>query len=200
MLLVEETPIPDAALPVAQFKAHLRLGTGFADDDLQDALVSGHLRAALAAIEARTGKILISRRFSWSVRAWRDAYCQPLPAAPVSAVSAMTLIARQGQELAVDAARWVLREDAHRPEIAGPNGPLPVIPHLGKVKVFFDAGFGAAWDDLPSDLAQAVLLLAGHFYEHRHGVEGRASELPLQVAALIAPYRTVRIFMGGGRA
>ena len=29
MMLIEETAVPDAALPVAQFKAHLRLGTGF---------------------------------------------------------------------------------------------------------------------------------------------------------------------------
>ena len=57
MMLIEETAIADAALPVDQFKAHLRLGTGFAEDNVQDEVLKGFLRAAIAAIEARTGKV-----------------------------------------------------------------------------------------------------------------------------------------------
>jgi uncharacterized phiE125 gp8 family phage protein len=63
MMLIEETTVPDAALPVAEFKAHLRLGTGFGDDALQDPVLRSFLRAAMAAIEARTGKVLITRPF-----------------------------------------------------------------------------------------------------------------------------------------
>ncbi len=65
MMLVEETTVPQAAIPVAQFKEHLRLGTGFSDDGLQDVVLEGFLRAAMAAIEGRIGKILIEREFSW---------------------------------------------------------------------------------------------------------------------------------------
>lgn len=50
MMLSEVTAVPLAALPVAEFKDHLRLGTGFADDGAQDALVEGYLRAAIAAV------------------------------------------------------------------------------------------------------------------------------------------------------
>lgn len=71
MLLVEDTTIPTAVLPVADFRDHLRLGTGFADDGLQDAVLERHLRAAMAAIEARTGKILIARDFTWTLTAGR---------------------------------------------------------------------------------------------------------------------------------
>ncbi len=52
MMLIEETSVPDTALPVEQFKAHLRLATGFGDDGLQDDLLAGFLRAALAAVGA----------------------------------------------------------------------------------------------------------------------------------------------------
>ena len=69
MMLVEETTVPTAALPVAQFKDHMRLGSGFADDDLQDGLLESHLRAAIAVIEARTSKILIARNFMWTLSA-----------------------------------------------------------------------------------------------------------------------------------
>ncbi|MEY2961928.1 MAG: hypothetical protein RLZ60_1758, partial [Pseudomonadota bacterium] len=73
MMLVEQTTVPLAALPVAEFKGHLRLGSGFADDGLQDGVLVAALRAAIAAIEARTGKILIQRDFSWTVYRWRSA-------------------------------------------------------------------------------------------------------------------------------
>ena len=69
MMLVEETTVPLSALPVAQFKDRLRLGSGFSDDGLQDSVLESYLRAAIAAIEARTGKILIERAFTWTLSA-----------------------------------------------------------------------------------------------------------------------------------
>ena len=59
MMLVEQTTVPTAALPVAEFKDHLRLGTGFADDGVQDDVLEAYLRAAIATIEARTSLSLI---------------------------------------------------------------------------------------------------------------------------------------------
>ena len=64
MMLIEETNVPDAVLPVEAFRMHLRLGTGFAQDGLQDPVLRSFLRAAMAAVEARTGKVLIIRRFA----------------------------------------------------------------------------------------------------------------------------------------
>ena len=84
-MLVEETTVPVAALAVDQFKDHLRLGSGFSDDGIQDGMLGGHLRASMAAIEARTGKILIEREFSWTLTAWRDDRRQPLPVSRVVA-------------------------------------------------------------------------------------------------------------------
>ena len=71
MMLSEVTAVPQAVLPVAEFKDHLRLGTGFADDGSQNALVASYLRAALAAIEGRIGKVLVAREFLWIVNPWR---------------------------------------------------------------------------------------------------------------------------------
>ncbi len=47
-------------------REHLRLGTGFGEDGLQDPVLAGFLRAALAAIEGRTGKALIARDFLYT--------------------------------------------------------------------------------------------------------------------------------------
>ena len=57
MILVEETTPADAALPVAELRAHLRLGSGFelAASAEEDRALAGFLRAAMATIEGRTG-------------------------------------------------------------------------------------------------------------------------------------------------
>lgn len=198
MMLTEETPVPQAALPVEEMKDHLRMGSGFADDGLQDGLIEAYLRAALAAIEGRIGKMLFARRFLWVLEGWRDAE-QALPVAPVAGIDSVTLVDAAGGEVVVPAGAYRLIRDLHRPRLAGRGGALPTIPAEGAVKVVFDAGFGAAWTDIPVDLRQAVLLLAGEFYEHRHDDGAQGAGLPFGVVALIERWRTVRL-LGGGRA
>ncbi|HMO09525.1 MAG TPA: hypothetical protein PKD10_18045, partial [Paracoccaceae bacterium] len=102
MLLTELAGVPAAALPVEALKAHLRLGTGFADDALQDAIVETYLRAAIAAIEGRTAKMLLARGFRLMLEDWRDGGEQALPVAPVVSVEAVRLVDGGGTEVVVD--------------------------------------------------------------------------------------------------
>jgi uncharacterized phiE125 gp8 family phage protein len=199
MILTEVTTIPAAVLPVQAMKDHLRLGTGFADDGLQDALIEGYLRAAIAALEARIGKVLITRRFRWQIEAWRDGAAQALPVAPVSAISSMQLRNAAGDAIQVAPNRIRLVQDTHRPRLAAMGGALPTIPALGTAEIEFDAGFGPSWSDVPPDLAQASFLLAAEFYEHRHDAGLTQPGLPAGVTRLIERWRTVRIIGGGGR-
>ncbi|HKL64861.1 MAG TPA: head-tail connector protein [Roseovarius sp.] len=199
MLLMEETAVPDAALPLAEFKAHLRLGTGFADDDIQDPVLEGFLRAALAAIEGRTGKALIERAFSWVLHDWQDATGQPLPMAPVSAILGLVLRDRADEEEVIAPALYRLERDAHRPVLRPAGHSLPMVPTGGVAEIGFRAGYGAAWGDLPGDLAQAVLLLAAHYYEHRTETALGEGCMPFGVASLIERYRKVRLLGGGAR-
>lgn len=198
MMLTEVTEVPQAALPVQIFKDHLRLGTGFADDGVQDGLVESHLRAAMAAIEARIGKALLARQFKLVLGDWRDAAAQALPVAPVSAVASVTLVDAAGGTQVVAPARYRVQADRHRPRLVGVGMALPMVPVDGQVEIVFTAGFGAGWAAVPADLAQAVLLLAAQFYETRHEGAGGAG-LPGAVQALIASWRNVRV-LGGGEA
>lgn len=192
MKVTETTPLADAVLPVARLRAHLRLGSGFGTDGLQDGLLAGFLRAALSAIEARTGKALMSRAFLWEFEAWRDHGRVALPLAPVSGLSAVTLIDHDGQRQDVSE-RCRLIEDAQRPEIAARGATLPMVPAGGAVEVAFDAGYGPSFDDLPADLQQAVMLLAAHYYEFRDETALSAGCMPFGVSALIETYRPLRI-------
>ncbi|SEQ64417.1 head-tail connector protein [Thalassovita taeanensis] len=196
MMLVEETTVPLAALPVTEFKAHLRLGSGFAEDSVQDAVLESFLRAAMAAIEARTGKILIEREFSWTLSRWRDVTGQVLPVAPVSAIASVVLIDRGEVETVLDSAVYRLVPDLQRPRISPVGTLLPQVPSGGSVRVGLLAGYGPEWSDLPADLAQAVLLLAAHYYEYRHDTGLSSGCMPFGVTSLLERYRTVRIFAG----
>jgi len=192
----ETTEVPEAALPIEAFRAHLRLGTGFADETSADGALAGYLRAAIAVIEARTGKALIARGFRLVLAHWRWPDAQALPVAPVSAVDGVALRTRSGDVSAVSDARWRLMVDRHRPKIVATGAVLPTIPAGGQVEIDFTAGFGVTWDAVPDDLAQAVFLLAAQYYEGRTGA---GDELPVSVAALTARWSALRVTAGGYR-
>ena len=197
MVLEETGAVPGSALPVAALADHLRLGTAFQGDPLQAGLVESHLRAALAVIEGRTAKALISRGFRLVLTGWRGDGAQALPIAPVALLGEVALVDAAGARVVQDAARFRLERDAHRPRLVAVSGALPVIPSGGRVEIALTAGFGAAWAEVPPDLRQAVILLAAQFYETRHDAGDSVAGLPMAVQALIERWRTVRILGGG---
>jgi len=135
MVLTEQTAVPTAALPIQEFKDHLRLGTGFADDGVQDVLAEGYLRAALAAIEGRIGKALLARDFLLALDGWRDSGAQAIPVAPVSAILSVTVRDATGVATVLAASTYRLRKDMHRPRLVGAGMSLPGVPADGTVEV-----------------------------------------------------------------
>lgn len=196
MILTEVTTIPGAALPVQGLKDHLRLGSGFADDGMQDGLIETYLRAAIATIEGRIGKALIARSFRWRIEGWRNLTEQALPVAPVTAVDEVSLFDATGAETVLAQTSYALAPDTHRPRLVARGTLFPVVPEDGRVEILFDAGFGTAWADVPADLGQAVMLLAASYYETRHDSVARPAGLPAMVQGLIERWRTVRVLGG----
>lgn len=194
MMLVELSAIPAADLPLAALKAHLRLGAGFTDDSAHDALLVSYLRAAMAAVETRIGKVLMTRRMSWSVESWTKLSCQTLPVAPVVAIHSVILEDRNGGRATLNADTYRLIGDDQRPRLAAKGAALPRIPTDGVAFIEFDAGFGAIWDDVPAALQQAVFLLAAQYFESRRDTSAQVGALPFGVAALLEPFRRLRLF------
>lgn len=199
-MLIEETNIPDAALPVAAFKAHMRMGSGFGEDSLQDAVIAGFLRAAMAAVEARTGKILIEREFSQVIVQTGAVDVLPLAVAPVTVVVDVQLVARDGTAQLVNASVYWLERDSHTPCLRATAAGLPAPQRGGELRVRFLAGFGPEWDDVPADIQQAVLMLAAHYYEYRNDTALDTGCMPFGVSALIERYRSLRLGRRGGLA
>ncbi len=193
MILEEETQIPLAALPIAAFRAHLRLGSGFGEDSLQDSVLEGFLRAALAAVEARTSKALIERGFRMNLREWRRPDSQALPVAPVSNITQIVLENATGDQDLLSADQYRLQRDRHAPEVRPVAAALPTVPDGGQINIQFVAGFGSDWSGVPVDLQQAVLLLAAHYYEHRHETALSGRCMPFGVTSLLERHRVFRM-------
>lgn len=195
-MLIEDTEILAAVLPVEDFKAHLRLGRGFTSDTVQEAVLESFLRAALSSVEARTGKVLISRDFTWTLLRWSARDGEMLPVGPVSSVTEVALLDANGAASVVDPLRYWLEKDVHFPVLRGRSLGLMDPVEGGTIRVRFTGGFGPAWEDLPPDLAQAVLLLAAHFYENREATGLGAGCMPFGVTSLLQRYRPMRLFRG----
>ena len=194
MMMVEMSSVSTVLLPITELTDHLRLSSGFADDGSQDAQLESCLRAALAAIEARIGKALYRRGFSWHLSHWQSVQDQVLPVAPVAGIDSVKLVSRAGAETVLDPGAYSLRVDTHRPAIVAASS-LPNPSTGGSIEIEFTAGYGLDWHGIPADLRQAVLLQAAALYEAQGtGEAGMASG----VAVLIEPYRSVRMRGLGG--
>ncbi len=198
-MLIEETNVPDAALPVAEFKAHMRMGTGFGEDSLQDAVLGGFLRAAMAAIETRTGKVLIEREFTQIAAVLADPAKVKLQVAPVTLIAEVQLVSRGGGTEVVDPNVYWLERDGNTPRLRATSTSLPQPETGGELRVRFLAGYGLEWDGVPADMQQAVLMLAAHYYEYRHDTALSGGCMPFGVTSLIERFRTMRLGHIGAR-
>lgn len=198
MILIEQTSVPTASLPVAAFRDHLRLGTGFSDVALQDAVLETCLRAALSAIEGRTGKALLARDFLLTLTAWRNDCWQGLPIAPVNVVTSVAIVDGSGTPDVLASDTYYLEQDAHAPRVIATGTLLPSIPKGGSVEITMTAGLSQGWTGLPGEIQQAVFLLAADFYENRN-TGGMRGQFPIGVAVLIERYRALRVGLGGAK-
>ncbi len=197
-MLIEETPIPDAVLPLEALKAHLRLGSGFGTDDIQDSMIASFLRAAIAAIEARTGKAILIRRFLLTVSEWHMQDIHALPIAPVSEVVRLEQVAADGERTSIDPSRYWLQGDPQRPRLRS-GTLLPDIPEGSVIEILLEAGYALSWGDVPADLRQAVLMLASHFYEYRNDTGLSEGCMPFGVSSLIERFKQMRLGAGVAR-
>ncbi|GGE21675.1 hypothetical protein GCM10011360_07790 [Primorskyibacter flagellatus] len=198
-MLIEESQVLAAVLPVEDFKAHLRLGRGFAGDTVQDAVLESFLRAAISAVEARTGKSLITKGFTWEIPSWTDDTGEVLPVGPAVAITEVVLIDGAGAESVVEPTRYRLERDLSFPVLRPRGYALPRPVPDGTIRVRFTSGFGETWESLPPDMAQAVMLLAAHYYENRSATGLGEGCMPFGVISLLERYRPMRLFSGAVR-
>jgi uncharacterized phiE125 gp8 family phage protein len=176
-------PFPGAAIADARdaAKAHLRVATSN-----EDVLIEALAASAMALGEAFTGT-------AWIAREWIDV--MPVSRAwqrvAIGGVTAITLV----EGLPAEGAAFALPAESYAVDIdaSGDGWVRTVAPGAaGRVRVTLSAGAAAGWGDLPPPLAQGVVLLTAHLFEHREA--GTAP--PAAVSALWRPWRRMRLSAG----
>ncbi len=170
-------------------KEHLRI-----DGSDEDGLLAALVVASRLIVEAQSGRLLISQTWRIILDAWPPGGIIHLPFGPVQRIAAARVIDAAGAEVAVQAGALALDARSDPPRIR----VVAALPHPGSpfngVEIDIVAGFGDAPAAVPAPLVQAVTMLAARWFEYRGDMIDRDDpKLPPSVAALIAPYRRVRL-------
>lgn len=173
---------------IAEARAHLRV-----DESADDGLIAGYILAARAYIEAVTGLALISQTFDMTLHDFQSKI--ELPRAPVSSVTSIQYYDDANVLQTLSSAIYEI-DTARVPAVIhladGYDWPT-VDDRVAAVVVRFVAGYGATPGSIPEPIRLAILLIVGHFYANREqvvvGAGLIASQLPMGVDALVAPYK-----------
>ncbi|ODT68561.1 MAG: hypothetical protein ABS75_20050 [Pelagibacterium sp. SCN 63-23] len=173
---------------LAEAKAFLRVET-----DAEDALLTTLIGAARLHVEAVTGRALLAQRWRLVLDAWPESGRVRLPLAPLLAVTEIAAIDDSGASHEIALAQfgnegdWLL--------VPRQVADMPVLQERQGIEIDYLAGFGETPEAVPADLRQAVSLLVAHWHEHRDGMAapGSGALMPAAFAALVAPYRRVRL-------
>lgn len=177
----------ESPVSLADFKLAQRV-----DYDDEDTIVQGYLDAATAHFDGWQGVLgrpLVTQTWSYGFSCWS----RRLPIAmPNTQSVTVTYRDSEDQEQTVAPSEYEL--------VAESGGDALVFHDFSAPQLFDDAeypitvtavqGFGAAID-VPQPIKAAIMLLAGHWYEHREAVTLGETSAPLAlgVDALTAPYK-----------
>ena len=168
---------------LAEAKAHMRIDAADEDD-----LIGALLAAARVAAETEIRRVMIEQSWRAFVEAW-PASGIALPVQPALSVDAVRAIDTDGAATVLDPGDYAF--DVADGTVALENA----VAGTDHYEIDFKAGYGAAGDDVPQPLRQAILMLATHWHEHRSAVDDSndATRTPLAYRELIAPYRRMAL-------
>lgn len=187
---------PQAVEPVSlsDAKAFLRVGTAAEDDLILQLIASARQR-----VEAEIGRALISRTYHETLDRWDvpgriaaggKQFRLLMP--PLISVSSVTIFKADGAGEIWDAANYFVDTQSDPGRIAAVSGGFPRSGRdTAGIEIVFEAGYGAASDDVPEALREAVMRLTADAYLNREGRTERP--LPMAVQSLLAPFKRVRL-------
>lgn len=182
------TPPAVEPLSLAEMKAWLRV-EGEAEDEIVGALIA----SARLVVENLTRRLLVFQTWRLVLDEW-PGQGVTLPFSPVRSVIVRTFDA-SGVATAADPQEYRLDDVGGTVKLNFPGGaPQPGRLRAG-IEIDVEAGFAADADGVPAPLRQAMRILVARWYENRGDVEadGDMARTPASVAALVAPYRRVRL-------
>ncbi|MHB0934896.1 MAG: head-tail connector protein [Armatimonadota bacterium] len=151
---------------------HLKLGA-VGDDLTEDEYVEGLIMAVREYCEQLQGRAYITRTYALLVAA---AATIELPMAPLQAISEIVALDEDNVETVIPPripAVGAIDEDGYTVDTTGAVAKvtIPDMPaDAAQIQITYTAGYGDTAADVPTRIRQAMLLLLGHWYQHRQAV------------------------------
>lgn len=187
----------DEPLTLDEVREHLRIvGTD------QDNYLARLIAAARSRAERITKRALITQTWRVTVDEFPEWF--NIPKAPLQSVLSINYLDSDGATVAlydssspqVGVADFVIdtQSDPARVLLAyGITWPTPVV-QANAVSLTFEAGYGDHAEDVPEDLRLAMLLMIGHWFEHRESVsEEDYKDVPQSAMWILEDYRVLTV-------
>jgi uncharacterized phiE125 gp8 family phage protein len=151
----------------------------------EDPLLLALVAAAVRHSEAFAGIVLIKRIGTARMEASSD--WKRLPVTPVRSITSVLGIPAEGAAFLMPASDYAIDIDANG------DGWVRVLNAgaAGRIDVTVEAGLAVDWVSLAEPIRLAVLRLTGYLHTHRDG--GDDGGPPAAVAALLRPWRRMRL-------
>lgn len=184
-LLVDGPQLEPVSL--ADAKAWLRV-----DGNEEDSLIQALIVAARLVIEAEIGRVLLAQNWRLVGDAWPDGENIPVKIGKVISVTGGRVFPAEGAPEVMPAGDFVVERGAERDAVLPRRKPAPGRAR-GGVEIDLRLGYGEMGTDVPEPLRLAIRHLVTLTFEKRGdmAVDGRG--LPPMVAALVQPFRPVRL-------
>lgn len=172
-------------ISLIEAKAHLRV-----DDTADDTLIDGLIRAAREYCETLQGRALMVQTIQMVLdQVPGRSFEIPLP--PLVSVRSIEVAYEDGTTAMVPASDYLV-DTASQPGRVSlkRDADWPAEKEYAELNAFsvtFEAGYGDEGEDVPQATRQAILLLIGHWYEHREEIAAgeMMQEVPMGAKALL---------------
>ena len=184
------TPPAGEPILLADAKAWLRLDTTAEDDS-----VSMLITAARLIVESTTRKLLLAQVWRLTGDAWPQSNIVKIPLAPFQAIVAMRVLDVNGAAQVLNPSLYTLDASPDGAHLLFKAAPPPPGQAIAGIQIDVAAGYGVAPASVPEPIRQAMRMLIARWYENRGDVamDSGAAHLPASVAALLSPYRQMRL-------
>lgn len=163
------------------------------DDTAEDGLITTLIGAARMHVEGVTGRALLAQSWRVVLDDWPDNRVIRLPVTPFMTVTEITAYDSAGGGHDVPLAQFMSEPD--RLLLPANVAGMPVLRERQGIEIDYVAGFGTEPGDVPRDIRQALLVLVGHWHEHRDAVitAGTGAIVPSGFDRLVAGHKRVRL-------
>ena len=184
------TPAASDPVSLAEAKAHLRIDTTDEND-----LITSLITAATELAQTVTCRQFIHATFDYTLDRFPVEDYIELPRSPLSSVTSITYTNAGGTagqtftDITADTyhtpGRVVLNYDESWPDYR---------EDYNAVVIRFVAGYGATSSSVPAAVRQAILLMVGHWFEHREEAsEMNLKQMPVAAASLLATVKLQQV-------